>query len=119
MIVDRNRDTSIPEATTSRPHGSNANSSMTIVIHHNPDCGTSRSAMAVIETAGYEQTVIEYLKTGWTQPQLLGLFAAADLTPRLALRPLVAALLVVTLPVLAHLLATFVIRMTGNPRLRS
>lgn len=31
--------------------------------------------------------MIEYLKTGWTRPQLLGLFAAADLTPRAALRP--------------------------------
>jgi arsenate reductase len=30
--------------------------------------------------------VIEYLKTGWTRPQLLGLFAAAGLTPRSALR---------------------------------
>ena len=30
--------------------------------------------------------MIEYLKTGWTRPQLLGLFAAADLTPRDALR---------------------------------
>ena len=31
-------------------------------------------------------TVIEYLKTGWTLPQLQGLFAAAGLTPRTALR---------------------------------
>ena len=30
--------------------------------------------------------MIEYLKTGWTRPQLLALFAAADLTPRAALR---------------------------------
>ncbi len=30
--------------------------------------------------------MIEYLKTGWTRPQLLGLFAAAGLTPRSALR---------------------------------
>jgi arsenate reductase len=30
--------------------------------------------------------VIEYLKTGWTRPQLLGLFAAAGLTPKDALR---------------------------------
>jgi arsenate reductase len=57
-----------------------------IVIHHNPDCGTSRNVLAIIEAAGYRPTVIEYLKTGWTHPQLLGLFAAADLTPRQALR---------------------------------
>lgn len=59
---------------------------MDIVIHHNPDCGTSRNVLAIIEAAGYQPTVIEYLKTGWTRPQLLGLFAAARLTPRTALR---------------------------------
>jgi len=59
---------------------------MNIVIHHNPDCGTSRNVLAIIEAAGYLPTVIEYLKTGWTRPQLLGLFAAADLAPRTALR---------------------------------
>jgi arsenate reductase len=59
---------------------------MTIVIHHNPDCGTSRNVLAIIEAAGEVPVVIEYLKTGWTRPQLLALFAAADLTPRAALR---------------------------------
>jgi arsenate reductase len=59
---------------------------MQVVIHHNPDCGTSRNVLAIIEAAGYKPTVIEYLKTGWTRPQLEGLFAAAGLTPRAALR---------------------------------
>jgi arsenate reductase len=59
---------------------------MSIVIHHNPDCGTSRNVLAIIRASGTEPVVIEYLKTGWTRPQLLGLFAAADLTPRSALR---------------------------------
>ncbi len=59
---------------------------MAIVIHHNPDCGTSRNVLATIKAAGYQPTVVEYLKTGWTKPQLLGLFATADLTPRAALR---------------------------------
>lgn len=59
---------------------------MTIAIYHNPDCGTSRNVLAIIEAAGFEPTVIEYLKTGWAEAQLLGLFAAADLTPRSALR---------------------------------
>jgi arsenate reductase (glutaredoxin) len=57
-----------------------------VVIHHNPDCGTSRNVLAIIEAAGYRPSVIDYLKTGWTRPQLLGLFAAAGLTPRQALR---------------------------------
>ena len=59
---------------------------MDIVIYHNPECGTSRNVLSIIEAAGYRPTVIEYLKTGWTEPQLLGLFAAAGLTPRSALR---------------------------------
>lgn len=59
---------------------------MSIVIHHNPDCGTSRNVLRIIQAAGYAPTVIEYLKEGWTRPQLLGLFAAAGLTPRSALR---------------------------------
>ncbi|MEM9301341.1 MAG: arsenate reductase family protein [Pseudomonadota bacterium] len=57
-----------------------------IVIHHNPACGTSRNTLRIIEAAGYEPVVIDYLAEGWTRPQLLALFAAADLTPRTALR---------------------------------
>lgn len=59
---------------------------MNVVIHHNPDCGTSRNVLAILTAAGYQPTVIEYLRTGWTRPQLLALFAAAHLTPREALR---------------------------------
>ena len=59
---------------------------MITVIHHNPDCGTSRNVLAVIRASGTEPVVIDYLKTGWTRPQLQALFAAADLTPRDALR---------------------------------
>ena len=57
-----------------------------VVIHHNPDCGTSRNVLQIIKAAGYNPTVIEYLKEGWTKPQLLALFAAANLTPKTALR---------------------------------
>ena len=59
---------------------------MTIVIHHNPDCGTSRNTLEMIRASGEEPIIIEYLKEGWTRPQLLSLFAAADITPREALR---------------------------------
>ncbi len=58
---------------------------MDIVIHHNPDCETSRNVLAFIKAAGYQPTVIEYLKTGWRKEQLLGLFAAAGLSPKSAL----------------------------------
>ena len=59
---------------------------MTVVIHHNPACGTSRNVLEMIRSAGIEPVVIAYLETGWTRAQLLGLFAAADLTPKSALR---------------------------------
>ena len=57
-----------------------------IVIHHNPDCGTSRNALALIEASGATPVIIDYLSEGWTRPQLLALFAAAGLSPRAALR---------------------------------
>jgi arsenate reductase len=57
-----------------------------VVIHHNPECGTSRNVVEIVEAAGYTPVIIEYLKTGWTRPQLLALFAAAGITPRQALR---------------------------------
>ena len=59
---------------------------MSIVIHHNPGCGTSRNVLELIRASGTEPVVIEYLDTGWTRPQLLALFAAAGLSPREALR---------------------------------
>lgn len=60
--------------------------SFPVVIHHNRDCGTSRNVLGIIRAAGYAPVVIDYLKQGWTRPQLLALFAAARLTPRDALR---------------------------------
>lgn len=59
---------------------------MSVVIHHNPACGTSHNVLEIIRASGAEPVVIDYLNTGWTRPQLLALFAAADLTPRTALR---------------------------------
>lgn len=57
-----------------------------IVIHHNPECGTSRNVVEIVRAAGYAPEIVLYLETGWTRPQLLALFAAANLTPRTALR---------------------------------
>ncbi|WP_416305867.1 arsenate reductase (glutaredoxin) [Neptunicella sp. SCSIO 80796] len=57
-----------------------------IVIHHNPECGTSRNVLKIIQDAGYAPVIVEYVKEGWTRNQLLGLFAAANMTPREALR---------------------------------
>ena len=58
------------------------NDDFPITIFHNPGCGTSRKTLAMIRAAGYEPTVVEYLKTGWTRPQLVELFAAMGSTPR-------------------------------------
>jgi arsenate reductase len=53
-----------------------------ITIYHNPDCGTSRNTLAMIEAAGYAPVVVEYRLTGWTRPQLETLFAAMNAAPR-------------------------------------
>jgi arsenate reductase (glutaredoxin) len=34
-----------------------------VIIYHNPECGTSRNALALIRNADIEPHVIEYLKT--------------------------------------------------------
>lgn len=53
-----------------------------ITFYHNPACGTSRNALAMVEAAGYSPNVVEYLHAGWTKPQLKELFAAMQATPR-------------------------------------
>ena len=57
-----------------------------IVIHHNPECGTSRNVLGVIRAAGYDPVIVDYLNEGWTRSQLLALLAAAGLKPSEALR---------------------------------
>jgi len=57
-----------------------------VVIHHNPDCGTSRNVVAFVQACGYAPVIVPYLDTGWTRPQLLALFAAAGARPRDMLR---------------------------------
>jgi len=53
-----------------------------ITIFHNPACGTSRNTLAMIEAAGHAPIIVEYLKTGWTRPQLEGLLTAMNARPR-------------------------------------
>src|SRR6187551_395656 len=45
-------------------------------IYHNPDCGTSRNALALLRHAGEEPEVIEYLKTPPSREEITG-FAKA------------------------------------------
>jgi len=48
---------------------------MTVTIYHNPNCGTSRGALAIIKERGIEPTIIEYLKTPLSKDQLKALIA--------------------------------------------
>jgi arsenate reductase (glutaredoxin) len=57
-----------------------------VTIFHNPKCGTSRTVLAALRDAGRDPVVVEYLKTGWTKPQLEGLLKAMKASPRDILR---------------------------------
>lgn len=59
---------------------------MTIKIYHNPECGTSRNVLSVIEAAGYKPEIIEYIKIGWEEAQLKQLLKTSGLSPKQALR---------------------------------
>ena len=57
-----------------------------IIIYHNPECGTSRNALALIRNAGIEPHVVEYLKTPPSRALLEQLIERADMNPRDLLR---------------------------------
>jgi arsenate reductase len=57
-----------------------------ITIYHNPDCGTSRNTLAMIEAAGYAPTVVDYRSAGWSRPQIEQLLAAMGASARDLLR---------------------------------
>ena len=58
----------------------------TIVIYHNPECGTSRNTLALIRNSGVEPHVVEYLKTPPSRALLVAMIEQADMTPRALLR---------------------------------
>ncbi|MGY3137108.1 arsenate reductase [Bradyrhizobium sp. USDA 4501] len=59
---------------------------MTITIYHNPACGTSRNALAMIRQSGEEPEIVEYLKTPPARDTLVSLIKAMGMTPRALLR---------------------------------
>ena len=63
-----------------------SSSEFPIAIFHNPACGTSRNALAMIQAAGYEPAVVEYLEAGWTREQLVHLLSEMHAAPRDILR---------------------------------
>lgn len=60
---------------------------MKATIWHNPNCGTSRKTLAILqETPGVEVSVIEYLKEPPSAEKLGQLYKAAGITPQQGLR---------------------------------
>jgi arsenate reductase len=57
-----------------------------ITIYHNPDCGTSRNTLAMIEAAGYRPTIVDYRTVGWTRELLEQMVEAMAVPPRGLLR---------------------------------
>ena len=58
----------------------------TITIYHNPDCGTSRNALALIRNSGAEPLIVEYLQTPPGRAKLVELVAAMGVPVRDVLR---------------------------------
>ena len=60
---------------------------MKATIWHNPNCGTSRNTLAILqETPGVNVTVIEYLKQPPSAEKLAQLYRDAGMTPADGLR---------------------------------
>jgi arsenate reductase len=59
---------------------------LAVTIYHNPACGTSRNALALIRNAGIEPTVVEYLQTPPDRATLESLIARMGITARQLLR---------------------------------
>jgi arsenate reductase len=55
-------------------------------IYHNPRCSKSREALALLEGAGADLTIVEYLKTPPSRAELARLYAKAGMPPREGLR---------------------------------
>ena len=57
-----------------------------VTIYHNPQCCTSRNALAMIRASGVEPTIIEYLKTPPSRDKLVELIAKMQIMPRELMR---------------------------------
>ena len=59
---------------------------MKATIWHNPNCGTSRKTLAILEESGADVTVVEYLKEPPLRDKLAQLYRDAGITPQKGLR---------------------------------
>lgn len=59
---------------------------MKATIYHNPNCGTSRKTLQILEEAGADITIVHYLKTPPSKAELKRLYERAGIGPRQGLR---------------------------------
>ena len=59
---------------------------MSVTIYHNPACGTSRNVLGLIRNSGEDPTIVEYLKTPPSRPELVDLIARMQVPVRALLR---------------------------------
>jgi arsenate reductase len=59
---------------------------MSVIIYHNPDCGTSRNTLAMIRQSGEDPEVVEYLKNPSSRARLIELIRAMGIPVRALLR---------------------------------
>lgn len=58
----------------------------TIQIYHNPRCGKSRSALAILEEKGVTFEIVEYLQTPPTKEELRTIIKKLDIRPEALVR---------------------------------
>jgi arsenate reductase len=59
---------------------------LSVIIYHNPACGTLRNTLAMIRQSGVEPEVIEYLKNPLSRARLIELIRAMAIPVRALLR---------------------------------
>jgi len=58
----------------------------TVTLYHNPRCRTSRAALELLRKRGIEPTIIEYLNTPPTAPELKRILKMLDIPAKELLR---------------------------------
>ena len=59
---------------------------MKATLYHNPNCGTSRKTLDILNESGADVTVVEYLKTPPAKDELKRLYDRAGIKPSEGLR---------------------------------
>lgn len=59
---------------------------MSITIYHNPRCSKSRGTLSILEEAGAEANIVEYLNTPPSREELVDILAMLGMRPRQLMR---------------------------------